>query len=255
MSTSSEDAEEENKELRMLFGLLVIIGYLVLTAVWRLFPGLKADIYDFLIIRMTTKWYAAVLERCAGGDRIIDVGIGTATALVNNKEILQRKNLVVVGIDPEAEYIKKAGEVISAAGISERCKVNCASIYDPKLRMLFTGAARFDAAYFSGSLTLMPDPAAALKCAASMLTDKGVIYITQTFQNRPSPIMERLKPLLRRFTSVDFGKVFYHAEVQSIVAKAGMQVVEDNPVSGSIDNAAQTARLIVLKPTAATKKD
>jgi hypothetical protein len=32
---------------------------------------------------------------------VLDVGVGTATALVYNKEILERKNIVVVGIDYE----------------------------------------------------------------------------------------------------------------------------------------------------------
>ena len=119
----------------------------------------------------------------------------------------------------------------------------------PGVRQVFTGAAKFDCAYFSGSLTLMPDPPAALKCAASMLTDDGLIYVTQTYQNKPSPVMERVKPLLRRFTSVDFGRLTYYKEVADIAAKAGMTILEDGPVPGSIDNARQTARLLVLKPS------
>ena len=63
--------------------------------------GIRADIYDFLIIRMTKLWYKTVLERVSGGARVLDVGIGTATALVRNKESLERKNIVVVGIDYE----------------------------------------------------------------------------------------------------------------------------------------------------------
>merc|ERR1711998_807751 len=126
------------------------------------------------------------------------------------------------------------GAVVAAAGLKDRVKLNCTSIYNPKLRSLFTGASRFDAAYFSGSLTLMPDPAAALKCTAHMLTDNGVIYVTQTFQNQSSPMTEVIKPLLRRFTSIDFGKVTYYKEVQEIVAKAGLKIVEDAPVPGSI---------------------
>jgi len=251
----SDDDESTPREYRFLFSLIVIFAYMLLQAAWFLFPNAKAEVYDFLIIRMTARWYQVVLERCAGGDRMLDVGIGTGTALAKNKEILERKNMIVVGIDYEADYVKKAGDVMAEAGLSDRVKLNCASIYDPKLRKLFTGAAQFDAVYFSGSLTLMPDPAAALKCAASMLADRGVIYVTQTFQNRRSPVMERLKPLLRRFTSVDFGRVTYYSEVKEIVAKAGMQILEDGPIAGSIDNASQTARLIILKPTAASKKD
>ena len=46
---------------------------------------------------MARVWYK-VLDRLPGGARILDVGIGTATALVKpeNKEILERKNIVVV---------------------------------------------------------------------------------------------------------------------------------------------------------------
>ena len=86
-----------------------------------------------------------------------------------------------------------------------------------------------------------------------MLTSNGLIYVTQTFQNRPSPVMEMLKPLLLRFTSIDFGRVVYHSQVREIADKAGMMIIEDEPVPGSIDNASQTARLLVLEPTSATK--
>ena len=230
------------------FGLGVILLWVLLQSIWYLLLNARADIYDFLIIRMTRVWYQAVLEKVDGGARILDVGIGTATALVKNKEILLRKNIVVVGIDYERDYIVKAGKVVSEAGLADRVKLNCTSIYEPKLRTLFTGPARFDAAYFSGSLTLMPDPAAALKCTAQMLADGGLIYVTQTFQNRPSPIAERVKPLLQRFTSVDFGRVTYFTEVAEIARKAGMTILEDGKVPGSIDNPSQTARLIVLKP-------
>ena len=67
--------------------------------------------------------------------------------------------------------------------------------------------------------------------------------------------MERLKPLLKRFTSIDFGRVVYYSQVQEIVERAGMLILEDQPIKGSIDNASQTARMLVLQPTPATKSD
>ena len=239
----------------MYIGLSIVLLWALLYGAYNVYPNAAADIYDLLIIKMTKVWYRAVLTRCRGGDRMLDIGIGTATALVKNKDLIVSKRLVVVGIDYEDAYIKKAAKVIVDAGLGELCKVHCKSIYEPALRHVFSGAARFDCAYFSGSLTLMPDPVAALKCAAAMIVPDGVIYVTQTFQNRPSPIMERIKPLLRRFTSVDFGRVTYYQEVADIAQKAGMLIVEDGPIPGSIDNASQTARLIVLKPTSATKSN
>ena len=93
----------------------------------------------------------------------------------------------------------------------------------------------------------MPDPPAALRAATSMLKEGGHVFVTQTFQNQPSPFMERLKPLLRRITTIDFGRVTYHSEVKDIVTQAGMVIVEDTPVPDSIDNQMQTARLLVLQ--------
>ena len=253
--SAAQPVESEGaRELRW-FGLTVCVAVLLLQTLWQIVRNARANVYDFFIIRMTSLWYRVVLERVPGGARLLDVGVGTATALVRSKEILERKNITVVGIDYDKAYIDKAATVVGDAGLGKRILLNCTSIQNPKLRAVFTGTAKFDAAYFSGSLTLMPDPVAALKCTAGMLTDNGVIYVTQTFQNRPSPIMERIKPLLRRFTSIDFGRVTYYSDVHNIVQKAGLAVIEDGPIPGSIDNASQTARLLVLKPTGATKKD
>ena len=56
-----------------------------LVALPRIFPSVMSDIYDVIIIHMTEKWYAAVLARLPKGARVLDVGIGTATALVGRK--------------------------------------------------------------------------------------------------------------------------------------------------------------------------
>mmetsp|Transcript_5388 Transcript_5388/g.10585 ORF Transcript_5388/g.10585 Transcript_5388/m.10585 type:complete len:242 (-) Transcript_5388:79-804(-) len=230
----------------MYIGLLVAAVWMLLTALWHILPTARADIYDLLLARTTASWYAAVLPRQDPGSRLLDVGIGTATALVRNKEIISQQHLSVVGIDPEREYVTKATRVIAHAGLGDAVKVHCLSIFQPGLRAAFAGKARFDAAYFSGSLPLMPDPAAALRCAAAMIKPGGKLYITQTFQNVPSPLMARLKPLLRRFTSVDFGRVAYAADVQTMAARAGLVVLEDSPLPGSVDTGWQTARLVVL---------
>ena len=46
--------------------------------------------------------------------------------------------------------------------------------------------------------------------------------------------------------SIDFGSVAYAADVQTMATRAGLVVIEDLPVSGSVDSGWQTARLVVL---------
>ena len=190
--------------------------------------------------------YAVVLARVTPDSRILDIGIGTASALVRNQELVLGRRVTVVGIDPEREYVTKAARVVAAAGLADAVKVHRLSIYEPGLRSAFAGKAKFDHVYFSGSLTVLRDPVAALRCAATMLKPGGRVYVTQCFHNRPAPLMARLKPLLRRFTSIDFGRVVLAAEISELAERAGLHVIEDAPVPGSIDTRWQTARLVVF---------
>jgi len=152
-----------------------------------------------------------------------------------------------VGIDYEDAYVRKAVQVMRDAGLKDSVVLHCKSVYDAQLPVLFSGAAKFDAVYFSGSLTLMPDPPAALRAAASMLKDNGKVYVTQTFQNRRSRVTEVVKPLLRYLTTIDFGVVTYKSEMDSIVEASGLTLLEDGAIPGSINTSAQTARLYVLE--------
>ncbi|KAL3914205.1 MAG: hypothetical protein SGPRY_007705 [Prymnesium sp.] len=242
---------------RWLVGLALAVG--VGLAFRLLLTKLKAEVYDALIIQLTTRWYTAVLNRLKPQDRLLDIGIGTATALARNAHRVLEKKLVVVGIDYEEAYITKAVGVVKAAGLHDSVRLLTKSVYDPQLPVLFSGAARFHAIYFSGSLTLMPQPAAALRAAASMLHDKGRIYVTQTFQNQKSPLTEIIKPLLRWITTIDFGVVTVSARLEmrtmdEIVKSSGLTLLEDAAIPGSIDTSAQTARMYVLEFRADEKR-
>jgi ubiquinone/menaquinone biosynthesis C-methylase UbiE len=240
-----------------------------------------ADIYDVVIVWMTAKWYAAVFDKLKSGDRIFDVGIGTATALVRNKEALLKKRLSVVGIDYEAAYVQKAQAVLKKAGLGgavpegtegyrpgeHYCRVLEGSIYDSGLSVMCTTDAgtevgkgfgdnpvpeelRFDAAYFSGSLTLMPDPPGALRAVVPLEKQNGGrVFITQTFQKRPSSFMSVMKPLLRHVTTIDFGQLTTEEDLKRIIEGVDcLEVLENAPIEGSLDTHLQTARLIVLRP-------
>lgn len=57
------------------------------------------EIYDLLIIRMTEVWYKNVLDRLDNKARVLDIGIGTGTALARNDSLVEEKELEVVGVD------------------------------------------------------------------------------------------------------------------------------------------------------------
>lgn len=258
----------------------IVVALLALTALLLLLLRLfSANVYDAVIVWMTARWYAAVFEKLNEGDRILDVGIGTATALVKNRELLLKKRLSVVGLDYEAAYVRKAEAVLKEADLWRAapggtegyrpdemyCRAVERSVYDTDLYSLCeddpkAAAAlmssgkpvredrRFDAAYFSGSLTVLPDPAAALRAMEPLIKARGRVYITQTFQRGASPVMAAIKPLLKYVTTIDFGQLTTLADLDKIIADAGVfDVVENGPIPGSLDTASQVARLIVLE--------
>ncbi|CAE7727553.1 unnamed protein product [Symbiodinium sp. CCMP2456] len=254
--------------------LAVLAVVVVILLMLRLFA---ADVYDAVIVWMTARWYQAVFQRLSKGDRILDVGIGTATALVRNKAELLDRRLSVVGIDYEAAYVRKAEAVLRAESLWRPapagtegyrqgefyCHVLERSIYDNLSDLCFqvgdeafTGEVpkevpeemRFDAVYFSGSFSVLPDPPAALRAVLPLMKRNGRVFITQTFQKRSSPVTAFLKPLLKYITTIDFGQLVTEADLERLISSAGcFEVLENKPIPGSVSTQLQTARLVILK--------
>jgi alpha-N-acetylglucosaminidase len=261
----------------MLLDSPILVGTAVTFLFLLLLRFFAADVYDVIIVYpLTTRWYAAVFEKLSEGDRVLDAGIGTATALVRNKDTLLKKRISVIGFDYEERYVTKAKQMLEAYELLRSvpegtkgyrpgeyyCRVFHKSIYDPDLVELCEDGAAiedktaeipqdrlFDAAYFSGSLTVMPDPVEALRAVVPLIKkDSGRIYITQTFEKKHSAFKAAIKPLMKYVTTIDFGQLTTESKMQNYISEAGVfDVVEDGPITGSVNTFGQTAKLIVLR--------
>ena len=180
---------------------------------------LRARVYDLLVSRLTGRWYAAVLERLDAESSLLDVGIGTAGALEANAETLVEKDLRVTGIDIDGDYIRRARRRLQGTALENHVELHTESVYDHH-------GGPYDAIYFSASFMLLPDPEGALHHCRKLLAPGGRFYFTQTIQQRPSRWMERLKPLLRRFTSIDFGRVTYEEDFRAQLRAGGLELEE-----------------------------
>lgn len=181
--------------------------------------ALRGWLYDRLIVGMTTDWYRVVLGRLPLGARVLDVGIGTGAALAGCADLVRAKDLHVDGIDIDPDYLERCEREIARAGLADRVTPVLASVYDHS-------GGPYDAVYFSASLMLLPDPAAAIVHVTSLLAPGGRIFATQTFQTRRSRFMERAKPLIRHVTTIEFGRVTYEADFRRTLDTAGVELVE-----------------------------
>lgn len=181
---------------------------------------MRALLYDWLIVPVTARWYRAVLERLPRGTSVLDVGIGTAGALVACADLVVAEELRITGVDVDVDYVRRARRRVRSAGLSDRIEVRLESVAGHQ-------GGPYDAVYFSGSFMLLPDPAGLLAHVAGLLAPEGVVYFTQTFQERRSRLAERIKPLLKWLTTIDFGRVTYEEEFLATLDGAGVAVVEN----------------------------
>jgi SAM-dependent methyltransferase len=180
---------------------------------------IRSFIYDTLILGLTSRWYAAVLERVPDGAALLDVGIGTAGALLANADLVKQKRLRVTGIDIDADYVQRAQQRIRDSPVTDRAEVRLESVYDHR-------DGPYDAVYFSASFMLLPEPERALRHCSALLNPGGRIFFTQTIQKRRARWMEILKPMLKRVTSIDFGHVTYEDDFRAQLRAAGLELEE-----------------------------
>ncbi|KAG7391349.1 hypothetical protein PHYBOEH_006749 [Phytophthora boehmeriae] len=214
-----------------------VVGGLALYGVLRV---TRARVYDAVIVKLTTGWYAEVLARVSSDSKLLDVGVGTGLALINNKDLLQQKDIAVDGVDYDLDYVQRCRALLQETKLTDLVKAHHASIYD------FVGGP-YDAVYFSSSLMLMPDAVQALKHCVKMLKPKGKVYVTQTIQTRQSKLVELGKPLLKFLTTIDFGTVTYEEDLLLTFKKAGLKLQEHVAISGSTMTSTRSFRLFVLE--------
>jgi ubiquinone/menaquinone biosynthesis C-methylase UbiE len=181
--------------------------------------AIRAWVYDRVIAGMTATWYRQVLARLPHGARMLDVGIGTGAALARCADVVRAKELAVVGLDIDPDYLACCRAALGRAGLTDRVSPVLGSVYDHR-------GGPYDAVYFSASLMLLPDPAAAITHVASLLSPDGKLFSTQTFHHHRSPLLEWAKPLAQHVTTIDFGRVTYEHEFRKAFADAGVELEE-----------------------------
>lgn len=132
-------------------------------------------IYD-----LTRKYYLFGRDRLIAemglkpGDRLVEVGCGTARNLVKIAKAYPQVELF--GLDASLEMLKSAEETIRRAGLSNRIKL--AHGYAEDLSPAMFGETKpFEAALFSYSLSMIPDWKGAIGAAAANLAPDGLIHV------------------------------------------------------------------------------
>ncbi|KAG5474463.1 hypothetical protein LSCM1_03247 [Leishmania martiniquensis] len=215
--------------------------------------SLRSLVYDTCIVPVTSRWYREVLLECPMNSVILDIGIGTATSLIANRDIVVSKKMTVTGVDYDLAYVRSAQANIAACGgrLQDLVKIEQADIHD--YNKLHT--EKFDILYFSGSFMILPWQSGALRHCVQMLRSPVPkvpggcnIFFTQTFEKR-TLIGQYVTPLVKRvlkaITTIDFGEVTYEDEFRAALEKAEVEIVHVKPITAS---SYRTQALVMARP-------
>lgn len=206
---------------------------------------------------VTNKWFGAVAQRLDPKTRFLDIGCGISAiksfvelalgvkydTIVGTVKLLLAAGVTVVGIEGDILKFKKAAGSLKLAGLSNKVVLHNKSICDAGVSQVFSAANQFNAICFSTPIKSYPDPIFALRAAASVLKEGGVVYVPFVV-NYPSKFSMCLSPIFKLLGIASL------SEIKAIVNKADLEVISDLPAvgdDGKDDKKPQAARVLVLQ--------
>ena len=201
------------------------------TYLFSLLPSIseiRSNIYDLIFSKSLTVASYKVLYEQFLADRlqsfksILDIGIATGNPIRSINHHLKDKE--ITGIDIDEHYIDKARANLKQEPNIEVMHLN---FYD-----IETLKRKFDVLLFGSSFMLMPDQKKALEVSKRVLNKNGKVYFLLTLYKSSNnhSFIKRIKPILKKYTSVDFGRLIYEDEMEQIITSNGLRIVKKERV-------------------------
>ena len=188
------------------------------------FLNIPAFVYDTVITKPLTKYtyiklYNELIQK--NGDsikKILDIGTGTGYALESIIDYLPKTN--VVGIDIDQNYVKAAKK-----RFANRANVQ---IRGQNFYELENSKERYDLIIFSSSFMLMPYREKALEVAKSLLNKNGkIVFLMTLYENKKKfKFVEKIKPYLKYYTTIDFGNITYETNFVNLLQDSSLKILK-----------------------------
>jgi 2-polyprenyl-3-methyl-5-hydroxy-6-metoxy-1,4-benzoquinol methylase len=204
---------------KYLFKFLNPIGMFVYTSMYDHFFGKKKFPLS------TPNLFYNSLKKIESGSRILDFGCGNGICYSNQliKELVINNNLSIQGIDIDKIYIDKCIKRIKKENLESNIKIRLQDV----LAYKEDESNKYDYIIFSESAPLISNNL--LKQIIShmkinLLKPNGKIIFINNLTENPTPIMLKLKPLLKYIVMIDFGRVLTKQEFKNLASNINKNV-------------------------------
>jgi len=183
-------------------------------------------LYSLIVADVTDGCYRTVFDYVRPGSRVLDVGIGNGAMIRRHHRAIVDRGLRIVGLDINPRYLAHCNQLVGVYGLRDRIQVYELAVedYAPPT------PPHFDYILFSMSFMLMDDQRSVLARVLPWLNPRGEILFVQTMFRERSRWLEFVKPRLKYFTTIDFGRVTYEEHFFSLLDSMGLFVTEDRVI-------------------------
>lgn len=170
---------------------------------------MQSIIYDYLVSDFTKIYLKSALNSIEKDSTVLYIGIGTGTSLINNQNIIINKNLKIIGIDNNQNYLNKCINNINTYYLDDYISVYLQNIYDWKSNQ------KFDYILFSDSYTIIPNM---IKHCYQYLSEKGKIIIFSALFDKITLYKSFIKRNIKYLIGIDFGEMMSKTDLIEFVS-------------------------------------
>ena len=172
-------------------------------------------IYNKLMVPLSTHLYAHYLDTLPPNTSIIDVGMGNAISLINNKETVRRKNIHIMGCDVVQPTVLIGEENIKRAKLDDLVSIKLQDMFELETD------EKFDSIVYTCSWPLIEKPREMVIHSQRYLKPGGKIAILVYLEEKKSKFKNFVKPHLIHFLGKmnDYGRVTTVKEMDEFCAK------------------------------------
>ena len=191
-----------------IFGLWVSIAYVeesYLALRWILILGtvfllgnkkdllglleqIQDSIYNKLMVPFSTNLYGHYLSSLPVDSLVLDIGMGNAKALLNNRELISKQRVRFIGCDINPPTVQIAKENIRRAQMQGHIQIRLQDVF------LYENSDKFDSVLFSDCWALIPNIKDMVCHVQKYLKPGGTIVILTTLEEQKSSFREFVKP-------------------------------------------------------------
>ncbi|MBN1930059.1 MAG: class I SAM-dependent methyltransferase [Desulfobacterales bacterium] len=184
---------------------------------------MRSHLYSLIINSVNDHCYGNCLTYFSEGSTILDVGIGNGMMIKNFHDLIKSKKLKITGIDINNSYLNHCDNLIRNYNLENNIKIYHTPIesYQPD------PDENFDFILFSMSFMLFSDQQLVIDRIKNWLKPDGKLVFFQTMYKKRFRLMEFIKPKLKYFTTISFGKVTYEKDFFELLSQNNLRISED----------------------------